>query len=277
MKEGEVDIVEAASGKVIARLPAGPIAHLAFANGGRCLVTTDENFLRVLDLATGKELHRWSLPPGKVESWAVSIVSHLLAMPDGRRVITTLHDGTALVWDLSPAFGSLGRLDPDEETLAAYWSDLAGDDAKRAYAAVWQLADARDSTAAFLRGKLAPVLEPDAKKIRQHIDELDNESFEVRDRASKELESLGRLAVPALRAALEKNPSPEKRRRVETLLATAVDEKISVESLRGLRGLHALEQIGTRDARDLLRKLATGASEARLTREAKMALQRVHR
>ena len=209
----------------------------------------------------------------------MSIVSHLLAMPDGRRVITTLHDGTALVWDLSPAFDSLGRLaqDPDAKTLAAYWSDLAGDDAKRAYAAVWQLADARNSTVSLLRGKLGPVLELDAKKIRQHIDELDNESFEVRDRASKELESLGRLAVPSLRAALEKNPSPEKRRRVEKLLGTVEDEKLSAETLRGLRALHLLEQIGTRDAIDLVRKLATGAPEARLTRDAQAALQRLER
>ena len=46
-------------------------------------------------------------------------------------------------------------------------------------------------------------------------------------------------------------------------------------SLRGLRALHALEQIGTPDAQEQLRKLAGGAPEARLTREAKASLDRL--
>ncbi len=62
---------------------------------------------------------------------------------------------------------------------------------------------------------------------------------------------------------------------MEKLLAGPLDAVLPSESLRGLRALHALEQIGTTDARELLRKLAGGAPEARLTREAKASLDRV--
>ena len=277
IKEGAVGTWEAVSGKEVARITASPAANICLANGGRCLVTTDEGFLRLWDLATGKERRRWALPAGAVDPWGTTIVSHLLALPDGRRVVTTLLDGTALVWDLSSALDSLEPLakNPDEKIIAGWWTDLARDDAKRAYAAVWRLAEARGPATAFLREHLQPVPEPDAKKIHRLIDDLDNQSFTVREKAHKELASLGSTAIPALREAMEKNPSPEVRRHVEKLLASPLDDVPPLESLRGLRAVHVLEQIGTPEARDQLKKLAGGAPEARLTREAKASLDRL--
>jgi hypothetical protein len=277
IKEGPVGIWEAITGKEVARIAAGTAANICLANGGRCLVTTDEGFLRLWDLATGKERRRWALPGGTVDPWGTTIVSHLLALPDGRRVVTTLQDGTALVWELSPALDSLESLakNPDEKTIAMWWADLAGDDAKRAYAAVWQLAEARGPAIAFLREHLQPVPEPDPKKIHRLIDDLDNKSFPVREKAHKELASLGSIAIPALREAMEKNPSPEVRRRAAVLLSGPLDDVLPPESLRGLRAVHVLEQIGTPEAREQLRKLASGAPEARLTREAKASLNRL--
>jgi hypothetical protein len=45
--------------------------------------------------------------------------------------------------------------------------------------------------------------------------------------------------------------------------------------LRSVRAAEVLERIGTPEARRLLGQLATGAAEARLTREAKAALKRL--
>ena len=47
--------------------------------------------------------------------------------------------------------------------------------------------------------------------------------------------------------------------------------------LQQLRGVEALERIGTPEARRLLRELAQGAPEGRVTREAKLALHRLDR
>jgi hypothetical protein len=49
------------------------------------------------------------------------------------------------------------------------------------------------------------------------------------------------------------------------------------ELLQALRAVAVLEDIGTPTARRLLEDLANGASEARLTREAKASLQRLDR
>jgi len=115
----------------------------------------------------------------------------------------------------------------------------------------------------------------DKDKVRKLIDDLDSDTFAVRQNAHKELESLGALALPMLRVALVKNPSAEMRRRLETLLERRPDVLITPPELRQLRALHALEQISSPAAKELLKRLAAGAAEARLTSESKAALERL--
>jgi hypothetical protein len=79
-----------------------------------------------------------------------------------------------------------------------------------------------------------------------------------------------------MRQALAGRPSPEVRRRLGELLQR-LDPLASPELLRGLRAVQVLEQVGTPEARDLLRTLAGGVPEARLTQEAKASLQRLAR
>ena len=52
---------------------------------------------------------------------------------------------------------------------------------------------------------------------------------------------------------------------------------MSPKQLLTLRGLEVLEHIATPEAKQVLQKLAAGAPDARLTREAKAALQRLER
>src|SRR5262249_11604410 len=106
------------------------------------------------------------------------------------------------------------------------------------------------------------------------IADLDSDRFAVRQKATEELERLEELAAPALRQALEGKPSLEAGRRIRALL-----ERVRTipprESLRGLRAIETLECIGTPDAQQVLKSLAQGTPEARLTQEAKAALQRL--
>src|SRR5262249_9561948 len=115
---------------------------------------------------------------------------------------------------------------------------------------------------------------PDAKRLEKLFADLDSDTFTVREAAARELDQLGDAAVAAYRRALEQQPSPERRPRIEKLLSNLEGRSVSGDELRGIRVIDVLEQIATPEARRLLEKLATGAPEARITREAKSALGR---
>jgi hypothetical protein len=67
-------------------------------------------------------------------------------------------------------------------------------------------------------GYVKPVTAPDPKRIQRLLADLDSEEFTVRKRTSDELEKIGEPGVPALRKALEGEPSTEARKRIEEVL-----------------------------------------------------------
>jgi len=127
----------------------------------------------------------------------------------------------------------------------------------------------------FLQEQLKPVT-VDAKRLDQWINDLGSREQRIRQEAAAALEKLAEAAHPALKGALAKQRPQDGRHQIEKLLdATQPDRIPSAESLRGLRAVEALEQIGTREAQRLLTTLAGGAPAARLTLEAKAALERL--
>jgi hypothetical protein len=91
--------------------------------------------------------------------------------------------------------------------------------------------------------------------VAKLMSDLDSEDFAVRDQASKDLRNLGRLIVPALRKALEGNPSLEGKRRLEELIEDAAKATPPPEMLRVGRALETLELIGGPDARQAMEAL----------------------
>ncbi len=118
-------------------------------------------------------------------------------------------------------------------------------------------------------------MKEDAPRIRRLIADLDSEQFTVREAAVKELEKLDDAAFALLRQALKNKPSLELRRRIEPLLSVPWLVQ-APEKLRQIRAVTVLEQSGDAEARKVLERLAGGAAEARQTREAKAALQRLN-
>jgi hypothetical protein len=125
----------------------------------------------------------------------------------------------------------------------------------------------------LLEQRLKPVPRADAKQLADALRNLDSDRFTVREQAAKELERLGEAAEPALRRVLLDKPSVEVRRRVEGLL----NRLEGLDPLRRSRALEVLEQVDSADSRRLLTALAHGAPQARLTREAQAALDRLGR
>lgn len=275
-KEGSyIGVWENATAKQIAKISLANVSHLAVAADNRHLLATDAYFLRVFDLATGAESHRWRLPVETTGRGEMVACTCLLLLPDGRRAVTALNDGTALVWDLQPAVhrGKPLADRPSDKELAAWWTDLADDDARRAYAAIWRLTEFSEAAILFLRQHLKPATDAETKTIRQHIADLDGDEFAMREKALKQLAKLGLVAEPVLRQALERKPTLEMRRRIEHLLEKIDRQPPAGESLRLLRALQVLENTG-REGRRLLRELASGAEGAWLTRAAQAMLAR---
>src|SRR5262249_47214812 len=102
---------------------------------------------------------------------------------------------------------------------------------------------------------------------------LDSDRFAVREKASQELEKLGEIKPELERAAARPQSSLEFRRR-----GGAIVGRIQIPPGHRLpehRAREALANTGTPAARELLKSLAQGAPEARLTQEAKAALERL--
>src|SRR5438874_76382 len=117
--------------------------------------------------------------------------------------------------------------------------------------------------------QIKPVAPLDADRLAACLRDLDSVKFEVRVRAKRDLEQMGEPIAATLERFLKGKPSLEVRKRVEEVLS-------SVTNLtRELRALEILERIGDDRAQAVLKALARGTPEARLTRDAQSALQRL--
>jgi HEAT repeat protein len=155
------------------------------------------------------------------------------------------------------------------------WADLRSKDLSRATRAMWALAAAPTSTVPLLRDRLHPAAGATPERLARLIKALDDLRYPVRRKAQSSLASLEWTAEPALRKALDGNPSLEARQRIEKLLWKLKAAEISPDHLQALRATEVLEEIATPKARQVLAVLAKGAPGALLTREARRALGRL--
>src|SRR5262249_32500278 len=151
---------------------------------------------------------------------------------------------------------------------------LAGEDAGAAYEAMWTLAAGEDKAIRWFAERLQPVPAADAPtpdRMRRLIAGLDDDRFDAREAATRELARLGLDAELELLRVWHRQPVPEVRQRLEGLLA-GMAEVLPPERLRQRRCVQVLERIGTRDAAKLLRRLAGGPEHAWLTGAAQAAV-----
>ena len=171
--------------------------------------------------------------------------------------------------------GVLVRGEMKAETL---WEDLANDDSMRAFIAVQQIASRPALVKTFLRDRFAELaaseaFNDDPKRIAQLIADLDSEDFDTREKASKDLKNLGKLAEKPLRKALEAMPAAEVKRHLEEMLAAIGQHALAPDVLRVHRALEALEWIGTDDSREVVAMLVKDA-HAQWLREAATAVMK---
>jgi hypothetical protein len=176
-----------------------------------------------------------------------------------------------------PAFAGEPPASLTAKEFEGLWDDLAGDDAAKAYRAIWRIADGPGGVG-LLGKKLRPVPHLDEagrKRVEELLRELDDKSFMVRQRAMREFDKYGETALPWLKKALAAGPSLETKRRIEELLGKYSSRVPDRETLRGLRAVEALEYAGNAEALKLLESVGAGAPEARLTLDARTAAGRL--
>jgi WD40 repeat protein len=243
---------------------------LAFSPDGRTLATTrGDRTIQLWDVATGKEILR--RPGGDATVYCLAFTA------DGKFLASGHADSTILLWDLTPTSPpARPSARAEAKDLDAWWADLASAEARKVHAAVWSLIAVPQQAVPRLATLLTPASSAPAATLRQLLEDLDSDEFARREAAARKLADLEERAFPALREALRANPSAEKRRQIEALLS-APSVVRSPATVRGLRAIEVLEQIGTPEAKEVLQRLSRGTPEARLAQEAKATLERLAR
>jgi RNA polymerase sigma factor (sigma-70 family) len=239
---------------------------LAFSPNGRTVASGSWQVVQLWEVATGKE--RFAFPAHRGEVTSVQF------FPDGRRLATASPDTTIAVWDLPTCVlaSDVGAGKSTEQQLEKLWTELAGEDAAASYRALWALSRVPEKVLPLLRQRLKPAVLPKGEQFERLLADLDDNDFSIREKASAELAKSGDAAEPALKAALKNKVSLEVKLRVEELLAKM--RTWSRQRVQEARALEVLENLGTAEARDLLRELSQGTAGMWLTEEAKAVLKR---
>jgi Tol biopolymer transport system component len=276
--DGTVRLWDLSSGREVRRFTTAPplqVASLCFSRDGRCVAAGLANgHAALIEVATGRE--RWSFSAGPSHVYAVTFA------PDGKTLATGGGDHVVRLWDYTapgrdsqPQSGTF-----TDEALTALWRTLGGDDAGAAYTALGTLVGAGDAAGVrWIKGKLksaaGPAKAATPEQIARMIADLDDDDYEVREKASAGLRTLDRTAEAPMRKALTETKSAEVRQRLERLLERLDRTTIPPEELLAIRAVEVLERVGSAEAKDVLRALTKGDESARLTQEAQAALGRM--
>jgi RNA polymerase sigma factor (sigma-70 family) len=281
-----------------------PVRFAAFAEGGKAVLSLDSNSNRCdfWDAQTGKALRSAEAQQGSDIGQPI----HDTALsPDGTTLAMGVYEGgksAVLLWDVDsgrplttlsgPAGGVTAvAFSPDGKTLASGGGDtsvLLWDVTQARLEALWDgLRSAggpahppadRARAVALLKERLKEAAAAE-KRVPALLTDLDDDSYDKREKATEQLTRLGAAAEPPLREALKGMLSAEAEARVRRVLdALAKRSEATPDDGRRLeRAVQALEAINTDEARQALRDLAGGDKGLTVTRLAAEALERLGR
>jgi hypothetical protein len=247
---------------------AAKVAHTDLYGDPLPEVALASSQLVVWDVARGTELVHLRAPANAAH-WRGN---RLALAPNGQAVAMATDNGSILLFEIPGTARPVPAVLTDAGVRRA-WEDLGAADPAKAFIAVADLVDRPEQGVAVVKDRVRPVATRPEEQVRRLVAALDDEAFEIREAAERDLAALGPQVWPVLREVLDKRPSAEARRRIERLL----DEKRprSEDELRGQRAVRVLEWVADASARDLLKKLGAGDPTAPLTLEAKAALRRL--
>jgi WD40 repeat protein len=263
--KGSATVWDTATGRAILKVPHEEDREhiIAVSASGRMLARLERN----------NKVALWEIRAGRVRHRidAGASVSSLAFAPDGRTLAASVAGGPVFLWDLFDV--SKGRNDRMADNLDRHWDGLGSDEAHTAFNAIRGLVRMAAKAIPFLREKVAPVAAPDPAQVNRLIGDLDHKDYRRREAATRGLTELGERVRETLEKTLAGEVSPEARERIERLLAA--DERPTLDQLRRLRAIEAVEVAGTPKAAALLAHWASGAPGASFTRDADAAAKRL--
>jgi len=233
---------------------------IAFSPDGRTLaVAAEDGIIRLCEISTGWERGEFNGHQGKVYALAFS--------PDGNSLVFAGEDTTILVWNLTG-----GKV----TSVKTAWAVLASDNGRDAYSAIHSLVESPKDTLAYVKDRMPPLRAVEPAQLRKLFADLGSLKFSVREQATRELEMMQELPVSAMQKALDSKPELEVCTRLEALLQRVNKDHLEPgsERLRWIRVLEVLERIRTPEALDIVRILAGGPDEMRVSIEARSVLRR---
>jgi hypothetical protein len=238
----------------------GPYPFYALSPDGKTFAApgdTGGGGLRLWDTISGRLLVHLKRP------WYVTALAF---SPDSKTLASGNWDTTVLLWDLS------------QIRLQSLWAKLAAGNDETARA-IKRIEATPEKRVAFVKEALLRLATLE-RRVAVLITDLDNDSFKVRENASRNLEALGPGAEVAIRSALKAESSPEVSKRLREILTKLKQPKGTSRIMdpRSARvALAVLEEIGSPEARKVLRQLAKSQPGSWLTRGAAAALQRLEK
>ena len=251
-----------------------PANLLHFSGNGKVLAAASagDPVVRLWDVATARQRRRLAATSAGVRALALSPDGLTLALASGNRVY---------LWNVSTR--DLGKLGEPVALSAAEmktaWHDLASKDQAQAESAFRKLATAQNHALEFFKKQVRAIAVPfvDKKAVQKWLSELDNPTFALRQRASKELAKLGELIQPDLEKYLATKPSLEGSRRAQKLLERLHDPELTPDRLRCLETIEILEILHTPQAQRLLEEIARDGLINQIRIAAQESLERLKR
>jgi WD40 repeat protein len=270
----DIAVYDRFTGALLRHIVTDEARPFALSPDGRIVADLASQSIRFWDVATGKEVRRYDVTFPYASERSGSCGTALRFSPDGRRLAVGHWDATVVVWESPEPKAVPPRPTPAE--LDRLWSDLAAPDARTGWAAVYRLADSAAEAVSFIAGRLSPIGKLPEADVRRLLTDLESPTFRIREAAAKRAREWGDPAKVVIDEALRGQPGPDLKQRLKSL-AAALDWRNppTAEDLRRLRALAVLERAATKEARAKIDELAAGLPGARVTREAKLAKQRL--
>lgn len=244
---------------------------LSFSPDGKTIVNCGW-ITQLWEVATGRL--RYELDPS-ISGWGFfSPNGRLLAVYHATVKNQNVEEESIHLWDWRhPCLKQPATLIPRD--IERLWRDLASGDAAVGYQAIATLLAHPKLAVAALRERLRRIEPLAPGEVNRLIVNLDDEAFTVREHAAERLAVLGEVTRSALLRAKAQRPSLEVRRRIQDLLPRLTPAGLP-DRLRCLRAVEVLETVGTEEARQVIKRLASGAEGTVETEDAKAALQRLN-